>query len=129
VVIPGFLREQLAEQLATHVGIAEDALVFSSPSGEPLRRGNFSRRVWRRALETASLDVRPHELRHICAALLIAEGAHPKAVQAQLGHSSIQVTMDRCGHLFPSAAEELARRLDAMHGRRQTPETPDISLA
>jgi len=129
VVIPGFLRDQLAEHLATHVEIAEDALVFTSPGGEPLRRGNFSRRVWKPVLEAARLDVRPHELRHTCAALLIAEGAHPKAVQAQLGHSSIQVTMDRYGHLFPSAAEELAGRLDAVHRRTQTPETPGISIA
>jgi len=49
---------------------------------------------------------------------LIAENAHPKAVQAHLGHSSIQVTMDRYGHLFPSDAEELADRLDA--ARRRT---------
>jgi integrase len=27
--------------------------------------------------------------------LLIAQGAHPKAIQAHLGHSSIQVTMNR----------------------------------
>ena len=55
---------------------------------------------WKPALETASLDLRPHDLRHTCTALLIAEGAHPKAVQAQLGHSSIQVTIDRYGHRF-----------------------------
>jgi hypothetical protein len=30
-----------------------------------------------------------------------------------LGHSSIQVTMDRYGHLFPDALEQLADRLDA----------------
>lgn len=128
-MIPGFLRDQLAEHLATRVEIAEDALVFTSPGGEPLRRGNFSRRVWKPVLAAARLDVRPHELRHTCAALLIAEGAHPKAVQAQLGHSSIQVTMDRYGHLFPSAAEELAGRLDAVHRRKQTLETPGISIA
>lgn len=129
VVVAGFLRDQLAEHLVTSVGAADDALVFTSPSGEPLRRGNFSRRVWKPALETASLDLRPHDLRHTCAALLIAEGAHPKAVQAQLGHSSIQVTMDRYGHLFPSAAEELAGRLDAAYRRTQTPEPPGVSIA
>ena len=129
VVIPGFLRDQLAEHLAGHVGAADDALVFTSPTGEPLRRGNFSRRVWKPTLQIARLDLRPHDLRHTCATLLIAEGAHPKAVQAQLGHSSIQVTMDRYGHLFPSAAEELAGRLDAVHRRTQIPETPGIALA
>jgi site-specific recombinase XerC len=51
-------------------------------------------------------------LRHTCAALLIAEGAHPKAIQEHLGHSSITVTMDTYGHLFPSQMEELATRLD-----------------
>ncbi|MCP4968603.1 MAG: tyrosine-type recombinase/integrase [bacterium] len=129
MVIPGFLRDQLAEHLATCAGVSDNAVVFTSPNGEPLRRGNFSRRVWKPALERASLDLRPHDLRHTCAALLIAEGAHPKAVQAQLGHSSIQVTMDRYGHLFPSAAEELACRLNAVHRRTQTPEAPGIGIA
>jgi integrase len=27
----------------------------------------------------------------------------PKVVQARLGHASIQITFDTCGHLFPSA--------------------------
>jgi hypothetical protein len=43
--------------------------------------------------------------------------------------SSIQVTMDRYGHLFPSASEELARRLDAVHRGTQPPETPGIAIA
>jgi len=55
--------------------------------------------------------LRIHDLRHTCAALLIAEGAHPKAIQEHLGHSSITVTMDIYGHLFPSQMEELATRL------------------
>jgi integrase len=128
-VIPGFLRDQLAEHLAGHVGAADDALVFTSPNGEPLRRGNFSRRMWKPALQIARLDLRPHDLRHTCDTFLIAEGAHPKAVQAQLGHSSIEVIMDRYGHLLPSAAEELAGRLDVVHRRTQIPETPGIALA
>ena len=121
VVVPGFLRDRQAAHLATEVGPEEAALVFTSPKAEPLRRGNFNRRIWRPALETAGLDyLRPHDLRHTCAALLIAENAHPKAVQAHLGHSSIQVTMDRYGHLFPSDAEALADRLDATRGRALT---------
>jgi len=115
VVIPSFLRDLLAKHLATEVESRDDALVFRSPDGEPLRRGNFSRRLWQPAVEAVGLELRPHDLRHTCAALLVADGAHPKAVQVHLGHSSIQVTMDRYGHLFPSAAAELADRLDATH--------------
>ena len=35
------------------------------------------------------------DLHHACAALLIAQGAHPKAIMERLGHSSIEVTLDR----------------------------------
>jgi len=41
-------------------------------------------------------------------ALAIAEGAHPKAIQARMGHSSINVTLDRYGHLFPQLDEAIA---------------------
>ena len=41
-------------------------------------------------------------------ALAIAEGAHPKAIQTRMGHSSINVTLDRYGHLFPELDEAIA---------------------
>lgn len=114
LVIPGFLRDFLAAHLAAHVLDDPEAVVFASSEGTPLRRGNWNRRQWRPALETAGIEyLTPHELRHTCASLLIQRGANPKQVQAYLGHSSIQVTMDRYGHLFPSDMEALADRLDA----------------
>jgi integrase len=57
--------------------------------------------------------LRIHDLRHTCAALLIAQsGGHPKAVQAHLGHSTIAVTFDRYGHLFPDELDRLAEAMD-----------------
>ena len=50
-----------------------------------------------------------HDLRHTSVALAIAEGAHPKAIQTRMGHSSINVTLDRYGHLFPELDEALAQ--------------------
>ena len=79
-----------------------------------IRHSNFRKRVWLPAISAAGLEkLRVHDLRHTAAALLVAEGAHPLAVKTHLGHSSIQVTMDVYGHLFPSEMEELASRLDA----------------
>jgi hypothetical protein len=46
--------------------------------------------------------------------LCIALGAHPKAIQERLGHSSITVTLDRYGHLFPKLDEALTERLDTL---------------
>ena len=42
----------------------------------------------------------------------LRENPAEKAIQEHLGHSSITVTMDTYGHLFPSQMEELAIRLD-----------------
>ncbi len=58
--------------------------------------------------------IRSHDLRHTYASLLIAQGAHPKYIQAQLGHASIQTTLDRYGHLMPQADEAEARKLDRL---------------
>jgi integrase len=73
--------------------------------------------VWVPALRAAKLAerVRIHDLRHTCASLLIAHGEHPKAIQEHLGHSSIQVTIDRYGHLFPDQQEHLAEALESTY--------------
>lgn len=43
---------------------------------------------------------RIHDLRHTHASALIDQGWHTKKIQARLGHSSYQVTMDTYGHLM-----------------------------
>jgi integrase len=117
VVIPAFLRDLLAEHLASQVNEGPDSFVFTGPAGGLLRNSNFRRRIWQPAVRALGLpsNLRIHDLRHTCAALLIAQGAHPKAIQAQLGHSSIQVTLDLYGHLFPDDMDRLATQLDAAH--------------
>ena len=45
-------------------------------------------------------------------ALAISKGAHPKAIQERMGHSSITVTLDRYGHLFAGLDAQIADSLD-----------------
>ena len=116
VTIPRFLGDRLAQTLQSLP--ADDSLVFSSPRGGPIRYSNFARRVWKPALHEAGLpDMGVHALRHTCAALLISQGAHPKAIQRHLGHQSITTTLDRYGHLFEDENEKLAERMDAAYGQ------------
>jgi integrase len=49
-----------------------------------------------------------HAFRHAAASLFIEQGFSPKRVQALMGHSTIQVTFDTYGHLFPSQDEDQA---------------------
>jgi hypothetical protein len=54
------------------------------------------------ALEQAGLrKFRFHDLRHTFGSLLIQRGVSPAYVQKQMGHKSIQVTIDVYGHLIP----------------------------
>jgi hypothetical protein len=53
-------------------------------------------------------------LRHTYASLLIAQGAHPKYIQVQMGHASIQTTLDRYGHLMPDVHRAEATKLDRL---------------
>ena len=93
--------------------------VFTPPDGGQLRHGNFYNRTFQptvqKTLPGELQRARFHDLRHTHAALLIAQGAHPKAIQYRLGHSSITVTLDRYGHLFPALDDALTDALDATY--------------
>jgi integrase len=106
--------------------------------GGPLRHGLVYSRYFRRAvrgyelrgkkipgaLSPAKHGLRFHDLRHTCASLSIAAGAHPTLIKVRLGHSSIQITIDRYGHLFPSVEEALADALDAVAAQPE----PEVEL-
>ena len=62
-----------------------------------------------------------HALRYTCATLLISHGAPIKAVQAQLGHQSAELTLDRYGHLYPDQMDVLAARLEDARAETQVP--------
>jgi len=90
-----------------------DAWVWPDSTAGPRRQSHFRNRHFAPAAKRADLTgVTPHDLRHTCVALLVQLGAHPKAIQEWLGHSSITMTLDQYGHLFPSIEEALAGRLD-----------------
>lgn len=144
VALPRFLSRMLTDHLRDFPPV--DGFVFTSMQGGPLRR-NFYKRHYLPALK-ASVDpelclcdrpscrdrhtplYRFHDLRHTCAALLIAQGAHPKEIQERLGHSTIRITFDRYGHLFPSLDERLKDGLDrAYEAGRTTSRNGDLSEA
>jgi hypothetical protein len=82
-------------------GIADD-LVFPSEAGTTICPDNIGPRYMEPALEQAGLrKFRFHDLRHTFGSLLIQAGVSPAYVQKQMGHRSIQVTIDVYGHLIP----------------------------
>jgi integrase len=102
------LPRQVMKELAAHV------LEFQGPNGELFvtekRHERFNSNVATKVMR--GTGVKFHDLRHTAVAILIKKGAHPRAIMERMGHSSITVTMDQYGHLFPGAHDSLARTLE-----------------
>ena len=68
-----------------------------------------------------------------CATPLISLGANPKQIQDRLGHSTIQLTFDRYGHLFEGHDERLRNGLDELYAEaavsRSCHESIDVDVA
>jgi len=136
-----YIQADLAAELRQHVATkAPGAPVFAMPHetdvAEMLRADLAdARREWLKAVrhdpaesarrrqgdflkpvnhDSEALDF--HALRHTCGAWLAMEGAHPKAVQAVMRHSTITLTMDTYGHLFPGQEADTVARFPQMLG-------------
>lgn len=88
--------------------------VFPTDEGTALDTANL-RKAFLSTLKKAGLrHIRFHDLRHAFASWLIGAGESLAYVKEQLGHHSIQITVDTYGHLIPGANREAVNRLTAM---------------
>lgn len=103
-----------------------DDLIFPNGEGSHIGHDNLVKRQFLPlfdALEAAHRDDSAnapalpkrfnwHGLRHFAVSCWIEAGLAPKTVQTFAGHASLQVTMDRYGHLFPS--DDHRKAMDAI---------------
>ena len=114
------ISDYLVDVLEAHQEEQEESfgeidLVFTNGVGSLIYPTNFRRDSWHPLREKAGFDgLRFHDLRHTHATLLLMAGVPPKAVQARLGHSTIQMTMDTYGHLLPGIDEQAVKVLDGI---------------
>jgi integrase len=101
---------------AEMAGLAGDRYPFIAPD-------YFDASIYGPIAKAAGLpETRFHDLRHFFASMLIAQGETAKYVCDQMGHSSIQVTFDTYGHLFPQAKKEASTQLEQeMFAKRKSP--------
>ncbi len=77
-------------------------LVFPRADGRIFSRDTMYD-AWQRTLEEAGVRrIRPYDLRHTFASLLIAVGKNPLYIARQMGHYSAGFTLDTYGHLMDS---------------------------
>lgn len=103
------------------ISIAED-LMFPSERGGILANHALATAMGN-IIEAAALPrFRFHDIRHTFGSLLIQAGVSPAYVQKQMGHSSIQITIDIYGHLIPGGNRDWIDNIDR-HMPAQQPAT------
>lgn len=134
VLIPRALVEQLirrrdlAAARAAVEGDASPPWIFPNRAGRPQHAGNFEKRSWYPLLERAGLKRQPiHALRHTYASILIQQGESLAFIKHQLGHASIQTTVDIYGHLIPGEGRAGVERLAG--ATKRNPDATDTELA
>lgn len=93
----------------------DEGRIFANSVGKPIEPGNLLRRSFLPLLEKAGLPrIRPYDLRHSTASLLLSLGTHPKVVAELLGHGSVALTLDTYSHAAPSLQGEAIAALDRL---------------
>src|SRR5581483_9774598 len=89
VAIPPHVMGDLEKHLRQWVDDVPDALLFTAPEGGFVRRSNFRRRHWDKAVATVGLKgVHFHDLRHTGNTLAASTGASTKELMTRMGHAS-----------------------------------------
>jgi integrase len=80
--------------------LSNDALVFTTPDGEPMPPNNLSR-DWARFIKARKLpSISFHSLRHSHVSMLIASKLDPLIVARRVGHASSTTTMRTYAHMW-----------------------------
>ena len=115
VPLPEMMLVSLKEwRLKSKFSNGED-FIFPNKKGHHTCHDNLIKRRYKPTLIAAEVaGVNWHSLRHYAVSTWIEAGLAPKTIQTFAGHSSLSVTMDRYGHLFPSDDHKAA--MDAIAG-------------
>ncbi|MHA7300444.1 tyrosine-type recombinase/integrase [Pseudarthrobacter sp. MDT1-22] len=115
VPIPRRIADRLRDAVE---GAPSTARVFQSPRGTVLRNGNFTKNVYKPAIERAAAGDPDfpsptfHDLRHTAVSLAISVGSNVKVVQRIAGHASATLTLDTYAGLFDDDLHDSASRLN-----------------
>jgi integrase len=95
------------------IKLCEEDLLFPNQLGGPRRESNLLERVLRPAAKAAGLErVTWHQLRHIHASVLHDIGVPAKIAQKQLGHATVETTLNFYTHAIPDTHRRAIESLE-----------------
>ena len=113
VSIPAVVLPAIRTHLATYVGTADDAFVFTGENGRPIWRGNFNKLVkWSESVQAIGApELHFHDLRHTGNTLAARTGASLRDLMQRMGHDSPAAAL-----IYQHASAEADRAIAAAVG-------------
>ena len=88
--------------------------VIVHPDGRPIYPEYLSQLFTKLQKKADLPKCRFHDLRHLCASIMLMQGVNVKVAQEHLGHKDISTTMNIYSHVLPSVAKEAAQKIGAL---------------
>ncbi len=108
-------KEQVEQRLQAGPEYQDHGFVFAVSNGSPLDWKVVVQRHFKPIAKRAGLPrIRPYDLRHTCATLLLGSGENVKVVSERLGHASAALTLDVYSHVLPDMQQRAADRIESL---------------
>lgn len=98
-------------QLAMGRGYIVSDYVIVHPNGQPIYPEYVSQMLTKLQNKAGLPQCRFHDLRHLCASIMLKQGVPAKVAQARLGHADIQTTLNIYSHVLPTTAKDAADKI------------------
>ncbi len=104
----------LANRLRLGEAYTATDYVIVHPDGKPIYPEYLSQMFTKLQNKANLPKCRFHDLRHLCASIMLMQGVNVKVAQEHLGHKDIATTMNIYSHVLPSVAKEAAQKIGAL---------------
>jgi integrase len=104
----------LAHKLQQGSNFNDHDLVNCTRYGNPLDSATLSKRLKEQAIKLSLPVIRFHDLRHTHVTMLIKQNVNVKVISERIGHTSVQITLDKYSHVLPSMQKHVAEELDKL---------------
>ena len=113
---PVTIRMQCDRPGGAHIETLEQTMEISViPAVMPQQRLIYTRWMYLDYLNYLRLPkCRFHDLRHLCASIMLMQGVNVKVCSAHHGHRDISTTLNIYSHVLPSVAKEAAQKIGAL---------------
>jgi integrase len=110
----GHRRRQLEDRMRWGSAWVDSGKLFTKEDGSALHPATVTDRFHALAEKAKLPPIRPHDLRHSAASLMLAAGVPMKVVQETLGHSTMGLTADTYTSVYTEVAAEAAAAAAAL---------------